>query len=80
MACAHWVQLFPDVWSRRSCCDRWHFFDRRVVFGAAAYNIYSRSSLGVLASLGALSVLFRVYAASDAVRITQSRRARLGLN
>ena len=50
-----------------------------VVLGAAAYNIYSRSSLSVLVSLGALSALFRIYAASDSVRITQSRRARLGL-
>lgn len=51
-----------------------------VIIGTAIYNIYRRSSLGVLVSLGALDLLFKAYSAGEALYITRARRARLGLD
>ena len=51
-----------------------------VIIGAGIYNIYRRSSLGVLVSLGALDLLFKVYSAGEALYITRARRARLGVD
>ena len=48
-----------------------------VILGAAAYNVYRRSALGVLVSLAALDLLFKLYAAEESMQLTRVRRARL---
>ena len=51
-----------------------------VILGAAVYNIYRRSSAGVLISLAALDLLFKGYSAGEAVYLVRARRARLGID
>jgi hypothetical protein len=48
-----------------------------VILGAGAYNLHRGSGLGVMVSLGALDLLFKLYSAGEAMQLARSRRARL---
>ena len=50
------------------------------ILGVAGYNLALSQDLSVLVPLAGLEVLFRSYAASEAVRITRKRRNKLGLS